>query len=545
MAVTVKQILFGREAREKMMKGAEAMFRAVGTTLGPKGRNVSMDTQYAGQITVHDGISVANEIYLEDPAENIGAKKLREAAAKTNDKSGDGTTTSVVLAYEIAKQGESYLVAGDNPMLLVRGIDKAIKQAVGLLEKMAEPIEGKLDKMIQVASVSAADEEIGKTVAEALEKVGTHGVVTVDKGTVPGFITEFKDGMEWDKGWIHPMFVWTMRDGKVNDKLEASVDNAYILITDQTLTTLDEVLPILTVLKQNDKKDLVIISPDGLGGQAMQVLHQNLTNRVFNVLPVTAPTLGQTMRDGLEDIAVLTGGKLISKDEGMSFKDITLADFGQADKVVAFQDSTTIIGGKGEKDAVKARAAQLEQQAKDADHEYQREKFEERLAKLTSGVAVIKVGTASDAENREKLERVRDAIGATKAAVEEGIIPGGGLALFRISQKIDTALPIREEALGAEIVQKALSKPIKLLAENAGVSGDVVANTVAGYEDEALGYDVVSGTFTDLKKAGIVDPVRVTISALQNAGSVASMMLTTEVSITDKEQEKKQQQDGQ
>jgi chaperonin GroEL len=541
MAVNPKTILFGREAREKMMHGAYIMFRAVGTTLGPKGRNVSMDTQYAGQITVHDGISVSNEIYLEDPAENIGAKKIREAAAKTNDKSGDGTTTSVVLAYEIAKQGESYLVAGDNPMLLVKGIDKAIKQAVSLLEKMAEPIEGNLDKMIQVATVSAADEEIGKTVAQALEKVGTHGVVTVDKGTVPGYVTEFKDGMEWDKGWIHPMFVWTMRDGKVNEKLEASVENPYILITDQTLTTLEEVLPILTVLKSNDKKDLVIISPDGLGGQAMQVLHQNLTNRVFNVLPVTAPTLGQSMRDGLEDIAVLTGGTLISKEMGMSLKDIKLTDFGQADKVVAFQDSTTIIGGKGEKQAVLARAKQLEEQANDADHEYQKEKFQERLAKLTSGVAVIKVGTASDAENREKVERVRDAIGATKAAVDEGIIPGGGLALFRISQQIDTSLPIREEALGAEIVQKALSKPIKLLAENAGVSGDVVASKVAELPED-VGYDVVTGEYVKMKDNGIVDPVRVTISALQNAASVANMILTTEAVIVDKEQEKKQQE---
>lgn len=537
MAVNPKNILFDREARESMMRGANTLGRAVGITYGPKGRNVSLDSQYGGQVTVHDGVTVAREIKLSDPSEDIGAKKILEAATKTNDVSGDGTTTATILAVEIANQGMSYLIAGDNPMFLVRGIDKAIKQAVSLLEKMAEPIAGNLDKMIQVATVSAADEEIGRTVAEALEKVGTHGVVTVDKGTVPGFVTEFKDGMEWDKGWIHPMFVWTMRDGKVNEKLEASVDNPYILITDQTLTTLDEVLPVLTVLKNNDKKDLVIISPDGLGGQAMQTLHQNLTNRVFNVLPVTAPTLGQSMRDGLEDIAVLTGGAVISKDEGMSFKDIKLSDFGQAEKVVAFQESTTIIGGKGDKDAVLARAQQLEQQAKDADHEYQKEKFQERLAKLTSGVAVIKVGTASDAENREKVERVRDAIGATKAAVDEGIIPGGGLALFRISQKIDTNLPIREEALGAEIVQKALSKPIKLLAENAGVSGDVVASIVVSM-DEPVGYDVVTGEFVNMKDNGIVDPVRVTISALQNAGSVANMILTTEALVVDKVQEK-------
>lgn len=541
MATRAKTILFGREAREAMMRGCAIIARAVGTTLGPRGRNVSMDTQFAGQTTVHDGVSVAREIYLEDPAENIGVKKIQEAANKTNDKSGDGTTTSVVLAYEIAKQGQSYLIAGDNPMFLVRGIEKAIKQAVEILDKMTEPIKGNLDKMIQVASVSAADEEIGTTVATALKKVGAYGVVTVEKGSEPGYTTEFKDGMEWDKGWIHPMFVWSMLDGKVNDKLEARIEEPYILITDYTITTLDEILPVLTTLKNADKKDLVIISEDGLGGQAMQVLHKNLLERTFNILPVTAPSLGQHKTEGLEDIAVLTGGTFISKDRGMLLKNITLEDFGRADKVVAFADSTTIIGGKGDRELVKNRAKQIETQMNEAEHEYLKEKFMERMAKLTSGVAVIKVGTASDAENKEKLERVRDAIGATKAAVEEGIIPGGGVALAEISTALDTNLPIREEALGAEIVKKALTKPLHLLAENAGVSGDVIVSEVL-QKPSGFGYNVVTGEYVEMITAGIVDPVRVTKSALQNAGSVAAMILTTEALIVDKVEEKGQQQ---
>lgn len=540
MATTSKKILFGEEARSALMRGAEIMAKAVGTTLGPKGRNVSMRSQYGGDITVHDGVTVANEIKIKDPTEDIGASKLREAARKTNDVSGDGTTTATVLAYEIAKQGDSYLIAGANPMQIIKGINKAVMQATKLLTDSSEDIKGSIEKMIQVATVSAADEEIGREVASALQKVGAYGVVTVDKGSEPGYVTEYKDGMEWDKGWVHPGFVLRVIDGKPNIKLEAKIEDPYILITDHTITSPTEIIPFLNRFVEKGLKNLFIIS-DGLEREAMAILGQNFERGVLNVLPVSAPSLGNHLRDGLEDIAILTGGKFISKDMGMKIADTQVEDLGRADSVTANAESTVLIGGKGDLEQIKARAKQLEEMIRDAEHEQIKEKYKERLAKLTSGVAVIKVGTASDAENREKIERVRDAIGATKAAVEEGIISGGGLALMQVSRAIMTNLGDREESFGAEIVQKALLRPIKLLAENAGVNGEVVIAEILK-RDASVGYNVVTGEYVDMKELGIVDPVRVTISALQNAASVAAMILTTEVTITDLEEEKRQDQ---
>lgn len=542
MATTAKNILFGSEAREQMMIGAEIMAHAVGITLGPKGRNVSLMSQYGGEITVHDGVTVSNEIKLSHPQQDIGATKLREAAKKTNDSSGDGTSTSTVLAYEIAKQGESYLIAGANPMILVKGIQKAVDQAVSILEGMSEDIKGDTDKMIQVASVSAADEEIGKIVAEALKKVGAYGVVTVDKGSENGYHTEYKDGMEWDQGFTVP---WVMTDPV---KRKAVLKDPYILVTDKTLRQPSDVVPILQLLSQDDNKTILIIA-DGIEQQAQAVLLQNHANVIignnapglFRSLFVGAPSLGNHKRDGLEDIAILTGATFISQELGRSLKDIQLSDLGHADEVVSTEQTTIIIGGKGDIKKVKARAKAIQTQIKEAEHEQLREKYQERLAKLTSGVAVIKVGTPSDTENREKLERVRDAIGATKAAADGGIIPGGGLAFLRVSVQMKTDYEDREESFGAEIVKKALLKPIKLLAENAGVNGDVVLSELERKTWET-GYNVVTGEYVDMKKAGIVDPVRVTIAALQNAASVAAMILTTDVTITDVEEEKKQPQ---
>ena len=542
MAITSKIVLFNQEARGYVMAGAEKLARAVGITLGPKGRNVGLSSKYGGAISVHDGVTVANEVKLDDPREDMGAILIREAARKTNDSSGDGTTTATVLAYEILKEGNKHIIAGVNPMLMKKGIDIAIKQAVGLLEAMAEPIKGSLEKMIQVATVSAADEEIGKIIAEALKKVGKYGVVTVEKGVELGYKIEFKDGMEWDKGWIHPGFVLAILDNKPNIRMEAKVDEPYILITDHTITSPREIIPFLNRFLEAGGKNLLIIS-DGVEREAMAILGQNFARGVLNVLPVPAPSLGEHKRDGLEDIAILTGGVFISKEAGRKIEEVQIEELGRADSVVATRESTVLVGGRGDKEKVKARADLIEEQMKNADHEYMKEKYKERLAKLTSGVAVVKVGTSSDTENRERVERVKDAVGATRAAVDEGIIPGGGIALLNVAGQIKIDLPTREESVGAEVVKAALLKPIHLLIENAGQSGDVVINEI--YKREfGIGYDVVTGEYVDMKKLGIVDPVKVTISALRNAGSVAGMILTTEATVTDKpdsEREKKEQ----
>ena len=533
MAVNSKVVIFGQEARNYILSGAEKLAKAVGTTLGPKGRNVGLSSKYGGAISVHDGVTVANEIKLEDSREDIGVTFIREAARKTNDISGDGTTTATVLAFEILREGNKHIIAGVNPMLMKKGIDTATKQAVKLLKEMAEPIKGSLEKMIQVATVSAADEEIGKVIAEALKKVGKYGVVTVDKGTELGYHTEFKDGMEWDKGWIHPGFVLLMLDNKPNIRLEARVEEPFVLVTDHTLTSPREIVPFLNRFLEAGHKNLLIIS-DGIEREAMAILGQNFARGVLNVLPVPAPTGGDNKRDSLEDIAILTGGVFISKEAGRKVEETKIEELGRADSVLSTKDSTVLVGGRGDKAKVKARAEQIEEQMKDADHEYLKEKYKERLAKLTSGVAVVKVGTSSDTENRERIERVKDAIGATRAAVEEGIVPGGGVALLHIAKKITTQLPTKEESIGAEILKKAFLKPIKLLVENAGEDGNVIVAEVLKKEF-GVGYNVNTGQYEDMKKAGIVDPVKVTISAVQNASSVASMILTTECSVTDLE----------
>lgn len=534
MAITPKLVTIGEDARNKLMNGAKILAAAVGTTLGPKGRNVSLASKYGGVITVHDGVTVAKEIKLEDPQEDIGVVLIRDAASKTNDVSGDGTTTSTVLAYEIASEGRRHIIAGANPMRLIKGIEKAVKTVVAKLEEMAEPIGDSLEKMVQIATVSAADEEIGTVVSEAIKKVGKYGVVTTDKGSEIGYVTEYKDGMEWDKGWNLPYFVTNPQ------KMESVLTDPYILVTDITLTKVDEIIPVLRLVMEKGNKTLLIIS-DGIEQQAQAILLENHVNIMkqngqrgaIMSLAVGAPSLGEHKRDGLEDIAIVTGATFISKELGRSLKDLTIEDFGHADQVVATRESTVIVGGQGDKEKIKARAKQVEEQMNEAEHEYAKEKYQERLAKLTSGVAVIKVGTSSDGENREKIERVKDAIGATKAAVDGGIIPGGGLALFRISESIETDSKEWEIQLGYSIVKQALKRPIKLLAENAGKNGDVIANEVMK-KDEGIGYNVVTDEYVNMKEIGIVDPVQVTINALQNAASVAAMIITTEAIVVEK-----------
>lgn len=548
MATTPKNIQFNTDARSSVIEGARILKTAVGSTLGPKGRNVTLKSQYGGVKTVHDGVTVANEIKLKDPALDAGATLLRDAARKANDTSGDGTTTATVLAYEIAKVGNEHITAGINPMLMVEGIAKAGRLIVEELKKMTEPIEGDLEKMIQVATISAANQEIGEKIAGALEKVGEYGVVTADSGSEQGYTVEYKEGMEWDKGWVHPAFVLQVLNGKPNIKMESQITNPSILITDHTITSQDEIIPLLQKLKGANLKNLVVIS-DGLEREALAVLAINFEKGAFNICAVPAPSLGQHKRDGLADIAILTGGKFISQEMKMKLEDVELSDLGRADLVTATIESTTIIGGKGEIKSIKERAEQLAEQLKAEKHEYIQEKIKERLAKLTAGVAVVKVGMPSDAERDEKIERVRDAIGATRAAVEKGIIPGGGVPLLVLGDRLEIPKDLLpEEVVGFTILKKALASLVLLLANNAGVSGEVVSseilkrNSKATNTHDLIGYDVIHNEYVDLKKAGIIDPVKVTIAAVENAISVASNILTTETLITDEVEEKKKQE---
>lgn len=516
-----KDLYFGAEARRKLLRGAKKLARAVVTTLGPKGRNVALEDRFAGGIIVHDGVTVAREIILKDPVEELGANRLKEAASKTNDASGDGTTTATLLAYEMLKEGNKHVVAGYNPMLLKKGMDKAVSEVVTYLEKQAKPIKGNLDRMMEIATVSSADAEIGKIIAEAIEKVGEYGIVTAEEGTEKGYHVEYKDGMEWDKGWHLARYA--------QNSLEAFVKDPFVLITDRTITSQNEIIPFLGRFVDAGHKNLLIIS-DGIEQMAQAILFKNLNTGVLNVLAVPAPSLGEHKRDGLEDIAVLTGGTFISEEEGRQIQTVTIEELGRADSVIADRKRTLLTGGKGNKEDIKKRAKIIEEQMNDAEHEYLKEKYQERLAKLVAGVAVIKVGTPSDTEKRERFERVKDAIGATQAAVKEGIVAGGGIALFN-ARAIITKRENKEENLGAEIVYQALSKPLMKLAENAGVNGEVVVNNLEQTAN-GVGYNVMTKKYVDMMKAGIIDPLLVTKDALVNAVSVASMLLTTEVTVT-------------
>lgn len=527
-----KDLLFSTEAREKIMAGVTMVRRAVGTTLGPKGRNVALHTKYAGVITVHDGVTVAREIFLKDKFENVGAILIRQASQRTNDVSGDGTTTATVLAEAIAIEGNKLITAGANPMLMKKGIDAAVKQTVELLKKQAKQIKG-IEELKQVATISAADEEIGTVVAEALEKVGKHGVVTTAVGQELGFNVEYKDGMEWDKGWHLPFFVTDIK------RMEATIKDPFILITDRTISSPKEIIPLLTIMNNANEKNLVIIS-DGVEREALALLGLNFQKGVVNVLAVPAPSFGDHKRDGLQDIAILTGGTFISQELGKTLETITLEDLGRADQISATRESTVIAGGKGDKEKIKERAESIEKQIEDSKHDLEKERYQERLAKLTAGVAVIKVGASSDQEAKEKEERVKDAIGATKAARDDGIVSGGGVALLNLIDQISTDYPTQEEVMGAELLKKALSYPAKLLAENAGKDGEVIVNEISRKE-KGFGYDVVKDEYVNMIAAGIIDPVKVTISALQNGASCATMILTTEAVIVDAEEEKPKQ----
>jgi len=529
-----KKLIYSAEAREKLQIGVDKLADAVATTLGPKGRNVAIDKKWGAPNVLHDGVSVAKEIDLEDEFENMGAQLVKEAATKTADVAGDGTTTSTILARSIVDEGLLRITAGSNPMIMRRGIEKAGEFVVEELKKMAKAI--KAADIVNVATISAGDRELGNLIAEALNKVGKDGVVTVEEGRGLSTEVEYKEGMEFDKGYASAYFVTNP------DKMEAEIETPYILITDKKIANLQELLPFLENLVKVSK-NLVIIA-DEIEGEALATLVVNKLRGTFNTLAVKAPGFGDRRKEMLEDIAILTGGTVISEDTGRKFESVTVEDIGQADKVWTDKDNTRIIGGKGQSKLVQARIGQIKKAIEATTSDFDREKLQERLAKLAGGVAVINVGAATELELKDKKERVNDAVAATKAALEEGIVPGGAVALLDISTRmsiknLENANAARDEIFGFEIVKTALESPFKKLIENAGIdSGQLIAKAkeVSGF---GQGFDVLkldsveNATPIDMLKAGIIDPLKVVRSAVQNAVSVATMILTTEALVTD------------
>lgn len=519
-----KQLLYAEKAREKLRRGIKAVARAVGTTLGPKGRNVALDKKWGAPSVVHDGVSVAKEIEMEDPFENMGAQLVKEAAEKTNDVTGDGTTTATVLADAIVEEGIKNITAGANPMILIQGINKAAQQVLASLKKQAKPIKDESNKIVQVATISAQNPVIGEKIAEAIKKVGADGVVTVEEGKGLEMEIDYKEGMEFDKGYISPYFVTDP------DTMEAKIEDPYILITDKKISAIQDLLPFLEKFVKVSK-NLVIIA-DGVEGEALATLVVNKLRGTFNVLAVEAPGFGDRRKEMLADIAVLTGGKVISEELGRKLEDTTVDDLGRAESVTADKDDTVIVGGQGDKAEIESRIKQIRNEIEKTTSDYDKEKLQERLAKLSGGVAVINVGAATETEMKEAVERAKDAVSAVQAALKEGIVPGGGVALLRAAMEIDTKGLSGEELTGAELVRKALEAPTVLLAENAGAHGNVVVEEIKK-RNGGVGFNVLKGEYVDMVKAGIIDPAKVTITAVQNAVSVATMVLTTEALVTD------------
>lgn len=526
-----KQLKFSDEARQALLAGIEVVAKAVVTTLGPKGRNIAIDKKWGAPSIVHDGVTVAKEIDLEDPFENMGAQIVKEAASQTNDNAGDGTTTSTLLAHSMTKAGMKNITAGANPMIVKKGIEKAVEAVVEELKKNAKPIK-KREEIAQVASISAGDEKIGAKIAEALDKVGRDGVVVVEEGKGLEIEIEYKEGMEFDRGYASPYFVTN------SEKMEAEMDDAYILLTDKKISNISDILPFLEKIVKVSK-NLVIIADD-VEGEALATLVVNKMRGAFNMLAIKAPGFGDSKKDTLEDIAVLTGATVISEDAGRTFESVEVEDLGRADKVWADKENTRIIGGKGKKVEVEKRVGMIRNQIETSDSDFDKEKLNERLAKLTGGVAQINVGAATEIELNEKKERVVDAVGATKAAVEEGILPGGGVALLRARKTLESLkVEDGDEEIGVDIVYKALEQPVRWLAKNSGEDDGYILNKIEENKDLAYGYNASKGGFGSMIKLGILDPVKVTRSALQNAASVAMMVLTTEGLITDIPEEKK------
>ncbi len=524
-----KQLKFSEEARQKLAKGVNILAKAVVTTLGPRGRNVALDRKWGAPNVVHDGVTVAKEIELEEPFENMGAQLVKEAASKTNDVAGDGTTTSTLLAQAMVNAGLKNITAGANPMILKRGVEKAVEEVVNQVKKMAKKIDiNKKDEIVQVATISAGDNQIGEKIAEAISKVGKDGVVTVEEGKGLQMEIEYKEGMEFDRGYASPYFVTEP------DKMTAEVEDPYILITDKKISAVADILPFLEKFVKVSK-NLVIIA-DEVEGEALATLVVNKLRGTFNALVVKAPGFGDRRKEMLEDIAILTGGTVISEDLGKKIENIEVEDCGRADKVWADKENCRIIGGKGQENKIKARIAQIRREITETTSEFDKEKLQERLAKLAGGVAVINVGAATEVEMKEKKERVNDAVAATKAALEEGIVAGGGVTLLQASKSLvnlKKSLSFDEEKTGVEIVASALKEPLKMIVTNAGVDAGWVLKKIEENKDADYGFDAMTLEFGSMFKRGIVDPAKVVRTALENAASVAEMILTTEALITD------------
>ncbi|MDR0403736.1 MAG: chaperonin GroEL [Treponema sp.] len=522
-----KQLLFNEEARRKLLAGVEQISKAVKVTLGPKGRNVLLDKKFGAPTVTKDGVSVAKEVELADPYENMGAQLLKEVATKTNDVAGDGTTTATVLAYSLVKEGLKSVAAGMTPIELKRGIDKAVEIAVEEIKKNAKEIKDK-EEISHVASVSANnDGEIGNTIADAMEKVGKDGVITVEESKTMDTTIEFVEGMQFDRGYISAYFVTD------RDTMTAVYEDVYILIHDKKISSMKDMLPLLEKIAQSGKP-LLIIAED-VDGEALSTLVLNSLRGTLKAVSVKAPGFGDRRKAMLEDIAILTGGQVITEELGMKLENTDLSHLGKAKTVKIDKDNTTIINGNGKQKDIQDRIAQIKAQIEDTTSDYDREKLQERLAKLAGGVAVINVGAATEVELKEKKHRVEDALSATRAAIEEGIVPGGEIALIQAAialDKADTAGLTDDEKVGFKIVKRALEEPIRQIAENAGLDGAVIADKARG-EKKGVGFDAAKMEWVDMVKAGIIDPAKVTRSALQNAASIASLLLTTECAITD------------
>jgi chaperonin GroEL len=528
--MAAKQLVFTEEARRKLKNGMDVVANAVATTLGPKGRNVAIDRKFGSPTITHDGVSVAKEIELEDPFENMGAQLLKEAAQKTNDIAGDGTTTSTVLAHAIVTEGLKALAAGYNAMLLKRGIEKAADEIVAELRKSAVSIDTR-EEIASVATNSAADTEIGTLIADVMDKVGKDGVITVEESKSMLFETEYVEGMQFDRGYISAYFVTD------TEHMESVISDAYILINEKKISAAQDIVPILEKLVQIGKRELVIIAED-IDGEALATLVLNKLRGMLNVLAVKAPGFGDRRKAMLQDLAILTGGTVISEETGRKLETATLADLGRAEKVSADKDNTTVIGGKGDAGAIKGRIDQIRIEIDKSTSDYDKEKLQERLAKLSGGVAIIRVGAATETELKEKKHRVEDALSAARAAVEEGIVAGGEISLINAASVLDGIKMDSEDAqMGVNIVRRALEAPIRKLAANAGQDGSVIIDGVrreaAAKGNKNIGFNVLTGEYTDMIKAGVIDPVKVVRGALENAASIAAMMLTTDVLITD------------
>ncbi len=525
-----KQLLFSEEARRALKAGIDVVVKSVATTLGPKGRNVALDRKFGSPTITHDGVTVAKEIELEDPFENMGAQLLKEAATKTNDIAGDGTTTSTVLAHAIVTEGLKNLAAGANPMLLKRGIESAAKAVSDEIIAQAIDITTK-EEIANVATISAQDREIGELIAEVMDKVGKDGVITVEESRGLEFETEYVEGMQFDRGYISPYFVTD------TEHMQAEIEDTYVLVHDKKISAASDIVPLLEKMVQVGKRELVIIAED-IDGEALATLVLNKLRGMLNVLAVKAPGFGDRRKAMLQDIAILTGATVISEETGRKLDTVAIDDLGKAEKVVSDKDDTTIVGGAGDSGAIKGRIEQIRVEIENTTSDYDREKLQERLAKLSGGVAIIRVGAATETELKEKKHRVEDALSATRAAVEEGIVPGGGVALLNAVASLEgLKMESTDAQIGVKIVRDSLEVPMRKIAENAGKDGSVVVENVrqrqAKEGNKKFGYNVLTEEYTDMVEGGVIDPAKVTRGALENAASIAAMILTTEALITD------------